>query len=211
MEIRAVAQIARREWENIAISLEDCGDIGKFDVEHHISDNPGLIKNLIEMGNKLHLYDYLTSEAASVFTELAYKAAERLGLKGSIARSFGAGYSWVRTGWFDLMWLDFEDIYDLEEHLVKQIFFFKIFFPNFVDLNWCFDSPSIIQNFNAVYARFVVWQNKPEGYVQDYKLYKEQIEPIWIGLSMILDSPIGNCKRLRGYITTNIIYQINVR
>lgn len=49
MEIRAVAQIARREWENIAISLEDCGDIGKFDLEDHINDNLDLIKNLIGM------------------------------------------------------------------------------------------------------------------------------------------------------------------
>lgn len=193
MEIRAVAQIARREWENIAISLEDCGDIGKFDLEDHINDNLDLIKNLIGMEYKVHLYDYLTLEAASVFTELAYKAAERLGLKGNIARSFAGGYSWVRTGWFDLMWTDFKDIYDLEQHLIKQIFFFKIFFPKFVDLSWCFDSPSVIESLNAVYNRFVGWQNNPAGYAHDYKLYKEQIEPIWINLSMVLDNPIGNC------------------
>ena len=193
MEIRAVAQIARREWENIAISLEDCGDIGKFDIEYHIVDNPGLIKHLIEMENKVHLCGYLTLDAASVFTELAHKAAERLGLKGDIARSFAGGYSWVRTGWFDLMWSDFRDIYDLEDHLIKQIFFFKIFFPKFVDLNWSFDSPSVIENFSAVYHRFVGWQNNPARYVNDYKLYKEQIEPIWINLSMVLDNPIGKC------------------
>lgn len=193
MEIRAVAQIARREWENIAISLEDCGDIGKFDIEYHIIDNPGFIKNLIDMENKVHLYDYLTLDAASVFTELACKAAERLGLMGHIARSFAGGYSWVRTGWFDLMWTDFKDIYDLEQHLVKQIFFFKIFFPKFVDLSWCFDSPSVIENFSAVYTRFVGWQNNPDVYVNDYKLYKEEIEPMWINLSMVLDAPIGKC------------------
>jgi len=193
MEIRAVAQIARREWENMTVSLEDFGDIGKFDIEYHIFDNPNLIKHLIETANKVHSYDYLTLDAASVSTELAYKAAERLGLKGHIASSFAGGYSWVRTGWFDLMWTDFKDIYDLEQHLVKQIFFFKIFFPKFVDLSWCFDSTSVIENFSAVYHRFVGWQNNPEGYVNDYRLYKEQIELMWIKLSMVLDNPIGKC------------------
>ncbi len=193
IEIRAVAGIAKREWKNIAISLEDCGDIGKFDLEYHIIDNPDLIENLIEMGNKAHLYDYLTLEAASVFTELAYKAAERLGLKGSIATSFAGGYSWVRTGWFDLLWTNFKDINDLEQHLIKQIFVFQIFFPKFVDLNWRFNSPSVIESFNAVYNRFVAWQNNPTDYIHDFKFYKERIEPIWINLSLNFDNPIGTC------------------
>jgi hypothetical protein len=193
LETRAVLQIARREWENIAISLEDCGDFGKLDLEYHIIDSPDLVKNLIEMENKVHIYDYLTLEAGSVFTELAYKAAERLGLKGSIARSFAGGYSWVRTGWFDLMWTDFKDIHDLEQHLIKQIFFFKIFFPKFVDLTWPFDSPSVMENLNAVYNRFVAWQNNPIGYIRDYTFYKEQIEPIWTSLSRIFENAIGKC------------------
>jgi hypothetical protein len=37
-----------------------------------------------------------------------------------------------------------------------------------------------------VFDTFSGWQNDPESYVYDIREYKDQIEPIWMGLSSFL-------------------------
>jgi hypothetical protein len=57
------------------------------------------IDNLLAMDGEFEERGYSTSEALYVFIELATKASERLGLNGTFAMAFGAGYGSVRTGW----------------------------------------------------------------------------------------------------------------
>src|SRR6201993_2080388 len=109
MDVQGAIQIAKREWENIRLSLQMCGDIGEFDSINRIntsspivSEALPLIRSLIEMENKLSTYGYFTPEAGHVFTYLASRAGERFGLSYKLAQTFGRGYSWIRTGWFDL-------------------------------------------------------------------------------------------------------------
>ena len=107
-------------------SLELSGDIGEFDKEDFmigviaedvIIREPLLsptksvsvyaptfypmyfVQNLLAMDQKLAKEGYSTIEALYVFVEIATKAAERLGLKGSFSMSFGAGYGSARAGW----------------------------------------------------------------------------------------------------------------
>jgi hypothetical protein len=163
MEIRSVFQIAKREWENISVSLELCGDIGKFDLARYIEKEPQMIRNLIGMEKKLHEHDYLTREAAYVFTELGREAGERLGLTTELSIAFGGGYSWVRTGWFDLMNIEFANLVILEDHFTRKIFFFRQFFPIKEDFGWVFDSPDVTSNLKSIFERFLSWQNDPVG------------------------------------------------
>lgn len=193
MEIRSVHQIAKREWENISVSLELCGDIGKFDLARYIERDPELIRNLIGMEKKIHRHDYLTREAAYVFTELGKEAGGRLGLKAEMAKAFGGGYSWVRTGWFDLINLEFEDLDILEGHLTRKIFFFRLFFPLKEDFSWLFDSPAVTSNFKSIFERFLSWQRDPVGYDRDLESYKTEIDPIREGLASALDIQSGRC------------------
>jgi hypothetical protein len=193
MEIRSVFQIAKREWENISVSLELCGDIGKFDLARYIEKEPQLIRNLIGMEKKIHEHDYLTREAAYVFTELGKEAGERLGLTSELAMAFGGGYSWVRTGWFDLMNLEFDDLENLEDHLTRKIFFFRLFFPLKEDFSWVFDSSDVTSNLKSIFERFLSWQNDPVGYGKDLEHYKKEIEPIREGLASALDIQSGRC------------------
>jgi hypothetical protein len=193
MEIRSVHQIAKREWENISVSLELCGNIGKFDLVRYIEKEPQLIRNLMGMEKKIPEYDYLTREAAYVFTELGKEAGERLGLTSELAKAFGGGYSWVRTGWFDLINLEFDDFEILEDHLTRKIFFFRLFFPLKEDFSWVFDSPDITLSFKSIFERFSSWQNDPVGYDKDLEFYKKEIEPIREGLASALDIDSGRC------------------
>ncbi|HSC36174.1 MAG TPA: hypothetical protein VLG45_12930 [Thermodesulfobacteriota bacterium] len=193
MEIRSVHQIAKREWENISVSLELCGNIGKFDLVRYIEKEPQLIRNLIGMEKKIPEHDYLTMEAAYVFTELGKEAGERLGLTSELAKAFGGGYSWVRTGWFDLINLEFDDFEILEDHLTRKIFFFRLFFPLKEDFSWVFDSTDVTLNFKSIFDRFSSWQNDPVGYDRDLERYKKDIEPIREGLASALDIESGRC------------------
>ena len=193
MEIRSVFQIAKREWENISVSLELCGDIGKFDLVRYIEREPLLIRNLIGMEKKIHEHDYLTREAAYVFTELGKEAGERLGLTSGLARAFGGGYSWVRTGWFDLINLEIDDLEVLEDHLTRKILFFRLFFPMKEDFNWVFDSPDVTSGLKSIFDRFSAWQADPIGYDKDIESYKSEIEPIREGLASALEIGSGRC------------------
>lgn len=188
MQILKALQIATREWENIRLSLEMCGDIGEFQSKNTATTEPLivsegllLVRNIIEMDNKLSTYGYFTPEAGYVFTTLASMAAEELGLTDELAQPFGKGYSWVRTGWFDLEGIE-------KQHLMKQIIFFKLFFPLGRDfISWDFGSSAVKAKLKAVLYKFAAWQSNPNRYIQDIRDYREQLEPLWYGLSLALD------------------------
>jgi hypothetical protein len=188
MDLEGAVQIAKREWENIRLSLCMCGDIGEFDSINHIngssnivSETIPLIRNLIGMENKLSAYGYFTQEAAYVFTYLASRAGERLGLSYKLAQSFGRGYSWIRTGWFNLENVE-------KRHLIKQIIFFKLFFPLGRDfIGWDFNSHAAKAKLKAIVYKFATWQSNPDSYIQDIREFREQLEPLWYGLSLALN------------------------
>src|ERR1700757_1262884 len=190
MEILGALQIAKREWANIKVSLEMCGDIGDFDSKNHVNISPNLlsegsvlVRNLIEMDNKLPTHRYFTQEASHVFTTLASRAGERLGLKGAVAKTFGRGYGWIRTGRFDPVGIE-------KQHLIKQLFFMKIFFPLGGYFNWYFDSPEVKTKLRAVLHMFTKWQVNPRSYIEDVGRYGDQLEPLWRCLSLALDFPV---------------------
>lgn len=164
MEILRALQIAKREWENIRISLEVCGDIGEFNSINHVnskltivSEGLLLVRKLIEMDNKLSTHGYFTPEAAYVFTALGSRAGERLGLIGGLAQAFGSVYSWVRTGWFDSN--------GTEGHCLRQKFFFEFFFLPGEDFTWDFNSSVIKVRLKTVFDKFVVWQDASGSYI----------------------------------------------
>lgn len=193
MEIRSAYQIARREWENISVSLVSCGDTGHFDLTGYIKSEPRLIRNLLGMEKRLQSQDYFTREAAYVFSGLGKEAASRLGLNPKMADAFGSGYSWARTGWFDLLSRDFGSVRHLEDHVTMKLIFFKLFYPETADFGWVFDSDEVIDNLRTIYDRFLFWQKNPLGYVRDVRSYMPRIEPLREGLTAALDASSGWC------------------
>lgn len=192
MEILRALQIAKREWGNIRVSLEMCGDIGEFDSKNYVNINPNLlsegsllVRNLIEMDNKLSTHGYFTLEAAYVFTTLASRAGERLGLIGRLAQTFGRGYSWVRTGCLDPKGTE-------KQHVIKQLFFMKIFFPLGGYFSWDFNSPVVRTKLRVVLHKFVAWQDNPKSYIENVRRYRDQLESLWRGLSLALDFPLAD-------------------
>ena len=178
--------IAQREWENVRSSLELSGDIGEFDKEDFmigviaedvIIREPLLsptksvsvyaptfypmyfVQNLLTMDQKLAKEGYSTIEALYVFVEIAAKAAERLGLNGSFAMSFGTGYGGARTGWIA------EKGYPIEREL-----FVKMFFKNRKkSYDWDFYCSSVQENLSGIFIKFQSWQN-------DEDLYKKEVK-----------------------------------
>ncbi len=178
--------IAHREWENVRSSLELSGDIGEFDKEDFmiglieedvIIREPLLsptksvsvyaptyypmyfVKNVLTMDQKLSEEGYSTIEALYVYVELATKAAQRLGLKGSFAVSFGAGYGSARSGWIA------EKGYPIEREL-----FVKMFFRNRKkSYDWDFFWSSVKENLNGIFIKFQAWQD-------DESLYKKEVK-----------------------------------
>jgi hypothetical protein len=183
LETLKTLEIAKREWENIRVSLERCGDIGEFDSEDPINarfiriEGITFFRNLMEMDNKLPKNGYFTPEASYVFTTLASIAGERLGLTSRFAKTFGSGYAWVRTGCLNLT--------DIEEYqqLIKQLFFLKLFFPIGGFFNWDFNSQAVKTKLSLIFYKFMSWQKDPSVYIQDVKDYREQLKPLWRGLS----------------------------
>lgn len=165
-------EVAKREWENIRSSLAMCGDIGDFNPDDFVWGKPTrisnlsyLITNLIEMDTKLARHGYSTPEALDVYITLATRAAERLGLSGGLAHTFGSGYGYVRTGWLGLQ--------EIEQ---QQIIFSKIYFPVGFNFDWGFDSPLVRTKLKTVFNRFMSWQNDPESYTREMKVYFEDFE-----------------------------------
>lgn len=194
MKIIEALEIGKREWRNIRVSLEKFGDIGEFDSRNYSESDLNLyfeysplVSNLIEMENKLPAEGYYTQEAAYVFTTFGWKAGERLGLKSRLAQTFGRGYSWVRTGRFDP--------YGIEKHqAIKQLFFMKIFFPLGGYYNWNFDSLEVKTKLNAILHMFSRWQDNPRVYIEDVRRFKDQLEPLWNGLSLHVNFPVPDRK-----------------
>jgi hypothetical protein len=178
MEILRAFIIAKREWENIKISLERCGDIGEFDSDHPVNsrltqlEGSRLVTNLVKMEDRFPSQRYFTPEAAYVFSTLASSAGERLGLVGKLAQTFGKGYSWVRTGWFDLDGVE-------NQHVIKQMIFFNLFYPFPEEPTWEFDSPEVKKKLKTVFENFVKWQDKPSSYALDVKRYRSQLENLF--------------------------------
>lgn len=181
-QIQKTFQIMKREWENIRLSLRMCGDIGEFDSSDFVnggSECLSLFRNITEMEHKLPGYGYSTCQAAYVFSTLASKAGERLGLKGEFVQAFGGGYSWVRTGWFDL------DGSIEEHHLIKRMLFLKLFSPFGGDFtSWDFRSPVANTKLKLVFNTFIEWQSDPKSYSHDIREYGTQIGRIRHGLSL---------------------------
>ena len=190
MDILRALQIAEREWENIGISLKNCGDIGESDPKDYLQadfvathkDLP-IFRNVIEMENKFSKHGYFTPEAAFVFSALASKAGERLGLKNDLAQTFGSGYSWVRTGSLAL------NGREGHKEIIKQLFFFKLFFPVGGFYNWDFSSPIVKRKLGLVFCKFRSWHDNPDSYIQDVRDCREQLEPLWHGLLLALGFP----------------------
>lgn len=185
MEIIRALQIARREWGNIKSSLEMCGDIGELDsgnpINSRLTEIKGsrLIENLVGMENKFQTYGYFTREAAYVFSALVSVAAERLGLVGGLAETFGNAYSWVRTGWFDLDHAG-------KQQVIKQLFFVKIFFPLGGYFKLDFNSRGSKTKLRAVFSIYIKWQDNANSYTQDITSHKDQLEPLLFGLLLAL-------------------------
>jgi hypothetical protein len=192
MLVQNALEIANREWENIRTSLEECGDIGFFDYEKQLYKNGSsqidgglsLVRSLLEMDSKLPKYGYFTMEAANVFGTLASKAGVALGLCESLASKFACGYSLVRTSCLDQNCLN-----DLQRHVLKQLLFFKIFYPLGGFFDWDFDSPAVMLKLKLVFYMFTGWQKQPESYERDLTDFGEQLEPLLRGLSIKINLP----------------------
>ncbi|MER3445864.1 MAG: hypothetical protein C4291_03070 [Candidatus Dadabacteria bacterium] len=172
MEIQRAIEVGEREWENIRVSLEMCGNIGEFDSKSHInigstrSEDLLLVRNLIYMDNKFSTHRYLTPEAAYVFTILVSMAAERLGLMGESGQNFGSGYSLIRTGCFISN--------GTEEQRIKQAAFLKLFFPIGGGFNWKFHSSLVKTRLKSIFDKFVEWQSAAGIYIENAGLYESQ-------------------------------------
>ena len=187
MLVRNALDIANREWENIRTSLEECGDIGAFNNGSQLYNNGSsqvdedlsLSRSLIEMDGKLSKYGYFTMDAAHVFVTLASKAGVTLGLSKNVASKFGCGYSLVRTSCLDRNCVD-----DIQRHVLKQLLFFKIFFPLGGIFDWDFDSPAEQLKLKLVFHMFTGWQRRPESYKRDLVDFGGQLEPLLHGMSI---------------------------
>jgi hypothetical protein len=194
MLVQNALEIANREWENIRISLKECGDIGVFNDESQsynngngssqIDKDSSLVTSLIQMDSKLPEYGYFTMDAAHVFATLASKAGAALGLCENLASKFGCGYSLVRTSCLDRKCGN-----DIQRHVLKQLLFFKIFFPLGGIFDWDFDSPAEQLKLKLVFHMFKDWQSKPESYKRDLTDFGEQVEPLLRGLSIKVNLP----------------------
>ncbi len=195
-ELKRAIRIAQREWENIGVSLELCGDIGEFcksdfmigiieeDViirEPLLSPTKSVsgysptfypmyfVRNLLLMDQKLPQYGYKTVEALYVFTELVSKAVERLGLLGKFSMAFGNGYAYVRTGWIAEKGSPWEREY-----------FFKMFFKGRkVDYDWDFHWTSVKERLKRIFQKFMEWQNDPNLYAREIRP-KVRVKPMMV-------------------------------
>lgn len=178
--------IAGREWEKVRLSLGDCGDIGGFDKEDFmigvikedviireplVSPTKSVsvyaptfypmyfINNLLSMEEKFAERGYSTSEALYVYIELATKASERLGLNGTFAMAFGAGYGSVRTGWVAEKGLPVE----------REIFFDMFFRGRKKDYDWDFYWTPVRERLREILSRFRAWQEDEDLFHREVK------------------------------------------
>ncbi len=194
IKIAKALRIAVREWENIRLSLQLCGDIGEFSKDdfmigiisediiiNHPLKSPTksvsffsptyypmyFVANLLVMEEKMSEDGYGTVEALYTFIELVTKAAFRLGLEGNFGMGFGSGYANVRTRWIG------EKGYTQE-----RLRFEKIFFQNrSKDYDWEFYWTSVQEDMKNVYDQFIFWRDNPEDYSRDTKS-KAKVKPL---------------------------------
>jgi hypothetical protein len=191
MKSEDTIRIAKREWENIRKSLIEIADIGELDLgalpeRGFAKKYNGLyfVSSLNRLEEGFPEHGYFTPEAAYVFVNLAFIAGKKLGLEDNFAESFGSGYSWVRTGFFDLDYV--------EDHrtVIKQLLFFQTFYPIEGDYNWSFESSEVREKLKRVFNNFLLWQNNPAAYVKGLRVFREKLEPLRRGLSKALGVPM---------------------
>lgn len=178
--------IAKREWENVRTSLSRAGDIGGFNkadfmigiIEEDVIIREPLesptksvsgysptfypmyfVENLVRMDEKLPERGYSTPEALYVYIELATQAAERLGLEGTFAMAFGAGYASVRTGWIA------EKGFPVERKIFADVFFSG----RKKDYVWESHWDSVNDRLAQLVAKFTAWQ-------KDEKLFRKEVK-----------------------------------
>lgn len=179
-------EIARREWENVRVSLEGAGDIGEFDkkdfmigvIEEDVIIREPLksptksvsgysptfypmyfVKNLLIMQEKFEEHGYCSIEALYVFIELATRASERLGLRGNFAMAFGAGYGSVRTGWVA------EKGFPVEREIFEKMFFGG----KKKDCEWDFYWTSVKERLKEIFDRVNSWQGNEKLFLREVK------------------------------------------
>ena len=184
--LKEALEIARREWENVRLSLELSGDIGEFDKEDFMIgvieedviirmplDSPTksvsvyaptyypmyFVDNLLRMEKRFKESGYCTTEALYVYIELATKAVERLGLNGSFAMALGAGYASARTGWIA------EKGYPVE----REIFCKMFFRGKKKHYGWDFHWASVRGRLKEIFDKFSAWQSDEELYLEEVK------------------------------------------
>ncbi|QMU55832.1 MAG: hypothetical protein GKS04_01330 [Candidatus Mycalebacterium zealandia] len=177
--VEAAMKIARREWGKIGSSLRMCGETGDFDRnefmigvidEDVIIKSPlscatksvdvnsptyypmYFVKNLIEMDELMPERGYRTPQALYCHIELAAKAAEALGLTGTIAMGFACGYAVARTGW------------TAEKGLRrKRQFFLETFFEGWEkNHDWNPEWDSVGNRLKKIFDKFCQWQKDGE-------------------------------------------------
>jgi hypothetical protein len=188
-------EIARREWANIRLSLELCGDIGEFREEDFmvgvieedviirepiLSPTKSvsgyaptfypmyLVRNLTLMNMKFSDYGYKTVEALYVFMELTIKAVERLCLLGTFCAGFGSGYGYVRTGWIGE-----------KGRAEEREIFSKMFFSGRKSYDWDFHSTSVREKFKLIFDKFMTWQKDPKLYEKEVRS-KAKVKPMMV-------------------------------
>lgn len=183
MKILKAIQIAEREWINISNSLGMCGEIGgpvgkfrseKIEVDYRIilaDEGKNLVKNLIEMDNKLPVYGYLTDEASYVFSHLATGAAKKLGLKYLFAGDFGRVYSFIRTTHIHF-YLDTHSVDDPENYILKQLFFYDFFYSHCGIIDWDFNSKIVKLKLKEIFQILNIWEENPDICIRDLKNYE---------------------------------------
>jgi hypothetical protein len=183
-QLELILQIAEKEWNNIRESLSLCGDIGVFSKQDFmigiieedvivrlpkISPTKSVsvyaptyypmyfIKNIKTMNEKFSEKGYRTTEALYSYIELATRASQRLGLRGTISMAFGVGYANVRTGWIAEKGLQRE----------REIFERMFFSAKFKNYDWESDWTSVKKALKKIFKKFQSWQ-------ENDLLYKEE-------------------------------------
>lgn len=184
--LKEALEIARREWGNVRLSLELSGDIGEFDKEDFMIgvieedviirmplDSPTksvsvyaptyypmyFVDNLLRMEIRFKESGYRTTEALYVYVELAAGAAQRLGLSGSFAMSYGTGYAYARTGWIA------EKGYPVEREIFQKMFFRN----NKKHNDWDFHWTSVREGLKEIFDKWSAWQSDEELYLEEVK------------------------------------------
>lgn len=193
MKSEDTIRIAKREWENIRKSLIDIADIDELDLDTLTGSGfakkySGLyfVSSLNRLEEGFSEHGYFTPEAAYVFVNLVFIAGRKLGLEDNFAESFGSGYSWVRTGFFDL------DYVGDHRTIIKQLLFFQTFYPMEGDFDWSFESSEVREKLKRVFDNFLLWQNNPAAYLKGLRVFRDKIEPLRRGLSKALGVPVSD-------------------